>query len=253
MREGSAMNDDKRSAPRYFLVTPMQATIDGFSAEIVDLSTGGARLQTMHPVAAGSHLPIAIPVDGASISIVARVLWCDLAALSLDDEESDRYHCGSEFQSAPAILRHVISDLVANHAAIAIEDVRMTQRYRVTANLAALLSAWPAARVLDISVKGARIGTAAAMSPGTRSALRFTLNGTEMPVDVHATVVWSRPAERKGRFEAGLKIEGSEEWLQAVIEELSLRGGAVLEMNTLRRKFDPIAARHTPGLVSMAR
>jgi hypothetical protein len=257
MREGSAMNsamnDDKRTARRYYLLTPMQATIAGVEADIIDLSTGGARLQMTSSVVPGAHLPVTIPVAGATISVLARVLWCDLAALSLDDEESDRYQCGIEFQAAPAILRHVINDLVSEQAAIAIEDVRRSQRYRVTANLAAVITSWPSARVLDISVKGARIGTAAPMAPGTKAPMRFTLNGTVMPVDVHALVVWSRPAERKGRYEAGLMIDGSEEWLQAVIEELSLRGGAVLELNTLRRKFDPIASRQMPGLVGISR
>lgn len=251
--KGSFMADDKRTAPRFFLMTPQPATIGCTNADVIDISVKGARIQLTESLPVGSSLPLTIETEGAALVLPARVLWSDLAALSLDDEESDRYQCGLEFAKSPSILGHYIDDLVRAHTAVAIEDGRHSQRYRVTANLAGKFSSIPPSRVLDISVKGARIGTGSLLPIGTSGPLRFMLNGNEMPVDVNATVVWSRAAERKGRFEAGLRVEGVEDWLKAVIDELSLRGGAVLELNTLRRKFDPIATSRTSGLVGLLR
>jgi hypothetical protein len=68
-----------------------------------------------------------------------------------------------------------------------------------------------------------------------------------------ATVMWSRPADRKGRYEAGLRITDAEDWLRTVIDELSLRDGVVIEVDSLRRKFDPFTVRPVAGLVGVRR
>jgi hypothetical protein len=248
------MVDNKsRTASRFFLMTPLPATIGCTNADIIDISVAGARLQLTEELAVRSELPLTIGAEGASLVIPATVLWSELTALSFDDEESDRYQCGIEFPKTSSLLAHLINDLVSTRIAVPMEEARYSQRYRVTASLAGRFASIPPSRVLDISIRGARIGTASLLPVGTCGPLRFTLNGKEMPVDVNATVAWARPAERKGRFEAGLRIDGVEDWLKAVIDELSLRGGAVLELNTLRKKFEPVAAVHAPNVVEFMR
>ena len=50
---------------------------------------------------------------------------------------------------------------------------------------------------------------------------------------------------REGRFEAGLRIVDAEDWLKTVIDELALRDGVTIELDSLQRKFDPFTAKLT--------
>lgn len=247
------MNRELRTAPRYFLDEPLPAMLDSLSAEVIDISVKGARLQLTDQVAKGSNLPFTINAGGVALVISSTVLWCDLGAFSLSDDESDRYLCGIAFEQPVSMIGHLIEDLIASDAATVIEECRNNERYRVTAPLTASFAGVKGARVLDLSIRGARLALPAGMKMGTTATLRFHFNGRETPVDLDATVVWSRAAERKGRFEAGLRIEGDEDWLRTVIDELSLRNGVEVERNSLDRKFDPFAARPVAGVVALSR
>jgi hypothetical protein len=247
------MNRDQRSAPRYFLDEPLPALLDGLSADVVDISVKGARVQLKAPVPKGASVSFTINAGGGSLVISATVLWCDLGAFSLSDDESDRYLCGVAFEHPVSMVGHLIEDLVANDAATVIEECRNNERYRVTAQLTASFAGLSGARVLDLSIRGARLTLPAQLKMGTTATLRFHFNGRETPVDLNATIVWSRAAERKGRYEAGLRIDGDEDWLRTVIDELTLRNGVEMERDSLDRKFDPFALRPVAGVLALSR
>lgn len=247
------MGTDLRKAPRYFLLTPLPASLNGRNADVIDLSVQGARLQVTERLTPGTQLPFSLETGGIPIG-TATVLWCELAAISLiDDDDLDRYYCGIAFEQRLSMICPLIEDLVAERSAIPMEETRDGDRYRVHAPLTALVDRLTSARVLDISIRGVRLGTARLLVKGTPTTLRFRLIGREMPVDIRATVVWARPAERIGRFEAGLRIEAGEDWMRAVIDELSLRNEVTVEPNTLERKFNPLANHPVSGLLSVLR
>jgi PilZ domain-containing protein len=247
------MNHDMRTEGRYFVVTPLQADIDGVNADLVDISTRGARLQVTQRIAIGRPVPFTLRTSDATIATTATAVWCEMAALSLHDDEMDRYFCGVSFDHSLSVIRHLIEDLVDAHTAIPIMDSRSATRYRVIAPLCASFGEFGTLRVLDLSIRGARLMTPSLLKTGSSGRLRFAINGDDTHVWLPATVMWSRPADRKGRFEAGLRITDAEDWLRTVIDELSLRDGVVIEPDSLMRKFDPLLAHPVGGLVGLRR
>ena len=245
------MQQESRTEARYFVVTPVAAQIAAMNADLVDLSTKGARLQVTGYLRPGTAAELTLRTGGVSIATAATVVWCEIAALAFSDEESDRYLCGVTFPESLSVIRHLIEDLVAAKAALPIADGRVSQRYRVMAPLTASFADLPALRVLDVSIRGARLLTPTLLVPGASGRLRFMINGNDTHVWLPATVVWARAAERKGRFEAGLRILDAEEWLSAVIDELMLRNGVEIEADTLRRKFNPLLLKPVSGLVAL--
>src|SRR5512142_2567153 len=119
------MQHDARTEIRYFVVTPVAAQIAGMNADLVDLSTKGARLQVTGHVKPGTAVELRLRTGGVTIATLATVVWCEIAALSLSDDESDRYLCGVTFQQPLAVIRHLIEDLVSEKAALPITDSRV--------------------------------------------------------------------------------------------------------------------------------
>ena len=245
------MTLDLRSEPRYFVVTPVAAEVNGVNADVIDLSTRGARLQVTHRLAIGNIVPLTLRSGPVTITTSASVVWCDVAAFALDDEESDRYFCGVAFVEAISMIGHLIEDLSRTGAIIPIEESRTTDRYRVVAPLTASFADLPALRVLDLSIRGARVLTPTVLQPGSSGRLRFAIHGRDTQVWLPAAVMWSRQAPKKGRYEAGLRITDAEEWLRVVIDELVMRDGVVKDTDSLRRKFDPFALKPVPGIVPL--
>jgi hypothetical protein len=247
------MDHDLRTEGRYFVVTPLQADIAGNNADLIDISTKGARLQLTQRVAVGRPMPFTLRTADVAIATTATPVWCEMGALSLNDEELDRYFCGVTFDRSLSVIAHLIEDLVNAGSAIPMSDNRGAERYRVIAPLSASFGELPELRVLDISIRGARVMTPRLLRTGASARLRFAINGDDTQVWLPATVMWSRPAERKGRYEAGLRITHAEDWLRTVIDELALREGVVIETDSMMRKFDPLVAHPVPGLVGVRR
>lgn len=245
------MTSDFRRFPRYFLPSGIPATLAEVSASVVDLSVKGARLQTTQQLVVGEKVPFAFTTSESTITTGATVLWCQLAALALDDDESDRYLAGITFDDTVPAVDRVIDDLIAHEQAIAIEDSRSSERYGLTTPLHASFGELGVVRVADLSIRGARIATKSALTVGTTTALRFRLEPGPS-VDIAATVAWCHPCERKGGFEAGLHIVGEEALLRAVIAQMCMKKQARVDLNSLRRKFDPMRSLHMSGMVALA-
>lgn len=245
------MAHELRTAPRYFLLSHLSAVVDDISSNVVDLSPNGARLQLRQPLTVGSTVFLRLSTDAGSLESEARVLWCELAAVALDDAASDRYLCGLRFAKTSAIVPIIIAGLLTTGAALLIEDYRRAERYRLRSSLTASFSRFQSIRVRDISTQGIRVTIPEPLEGGTVGALRFRIHGRETPVDLKAHVAWTSPGERLGTFDCGLQVDEGHEWLRAVIDELALRNEIELDADTLRRKFDPLAGEEMAGLLSL--
>jgi hypothetical protein len=230
-------------------MSALPATFGNVAANIVDLSVRGARLQTTQPFSMGSTLPFIINASGQVISVQSTVSWCRMAALALDDFETDRYLLGVMFDCEQPSIVKVIDDLVASDQAMRIEDARDSERYEITTQLTGSYGMHSPIRLLDLSIRGARIGTDRHVPAGTIGPLRFRIDRKH--IDVNAEMVWCRPSDKRGGFECGLRIEGEESLLRQVIAHLCTQNQARVDLNSLRRKFDPMHGEKQPGLLAL--
>ena len=243
------MPTDFRTVPRFFIMTALPAKLGQAEVNVVDLSVRGARLQLMQPFSIGATLQFTLTTELATISARATVSWCRMAALALDDVECDRYLCGVMFdEEQPAVMK-IVDGLLAREMAMRIEDARATERYEVTTHLTGSFGMHSPVRILDLSNRGARIGTDRPAPVGTGAALRFRVDRKH--VDIYAEMVWCKPAERRNGFECGLRIQGEEALLRQVIAQLCTHNQARIDLHSLRRKFDPMQGDKQPGLLAL--
>lgn len=246
------MLSDLRKHPRYFLPRGLPAVVEQAKASIVDLSLKGARLQVTQPLAVGAKLPFALMTSGGAISSGATVLWCQIAALALDDEESDLYLAGVVFDDVVPEVGGVLDQLIATDDAIAIVDARSSERYSVMQSLHGCYGDNASdIRVIDLSIRGARLSSRTPFRIGSQASLRFSLVPGPA-VDVTGKVAWCRETDRRLGYEIGLEIEGEEALLRAVIAQLCMKKQARVDMSSLRRKFDPIAGKPRSGMLALA-
>lgn len=243
------MATDFRVAPRYFVTTSLPAKLGQTEGSIVDLSVRGARLHTTQPFTIGATLPFTLKTDSVTLTAQATVSWCRMAALALDDMECDRFLCGIMFEHEEPSLMKVIDDLVASDMAMRIEDARAAERYEITTQMTGSFGMHSPVRIVDLSIRGARIATDRMVPPGTAASLRFRLDRKH--IDVNAEMVWCRPAERRGGFECGLRIDGEESLLRQVIAQLCTHNQARIDLHSLRRKFDPMHGEKQSGLLAL--
>ena len=243
------MATDFRTVPRYFIMTALPATLGEAQVNVVDLSARGARLQLTQPFSIGAVVQFKLRTESATVETGATVSWCRMAALALDDMECDRYLCGIMFdEEQPAVMK-IVDGLLAREMAMRIEDARATERYEITTQLTGSFGMQSPVRILDLSIRGARIASDRPVPVGTAAALRFRVD--KKHIDVHAEMVWCKPAERRNGFECGLRIQGEESLLRHVIAQLCTHNQARIDLNSMRRKFDPMHNEKQPGLLAL--
>lgn len=238
-----------RAMPRYFLLPPLQATIGTSPARLIDLSLRGVRVETVEPLSIGTSLRLRIFAAGVAVDAMGTVVWSQIDDLSLNDR-SDRYLSGLTFdEEAPRAVGELIQKLLEADVAVAIEDCRNTDRYRLATPLTGSFGPRHAS-VVDLSINGARLAVRQFLRPGSVETLGFQVDLEMGPIIANATVVWCIGDE--GGFEAGLKIEAQEDRLRLAIHRLCMRGEARIDLHSLRRKFDSLraAARAVDALAS---
>jgi hypothetical protein len=246
------MLSDLRKYPRYFLPSGLPALLEKAKASVVDLSLKGARMQVSEQFTIGAKVAFALVANDKRIAAEATVLWCQIAALALDDEENDVYLAGVTFDEEQPEIGGVLDQLIATDKAIAIIDARSTERYSVMTQLHGTLGDNSAdIRLLDLSIRGSRVWSQTHFRIGSRVALRFRMEPGPV-VDINATVVWCRESDRKHGYEIGLNITGEEALLRAVIAQLCMRKQARVDLNSLRRKFDPMGSKARSGVLALA-
>ena len=243
------MATDFRTVPRFFIMTALPATLGEAEANVVDLSIRGARVQLTKPFAIGATLPFMLRTEIASVSTQVTVSWCRMAALALDDSECDRYLCGIMFDQEQPSVMNIVEGLLAREMAMRIEDARGTERYEITSQLTGSFGMQSPVRIVDLSITGARITTDRPVPVGTAAALRFRVDRKH--IDVHAEMVWCRQSDRRNGYECGLRIQGEESLMRHVIAQLCTHNQARIDLNSLRRKFDPMQRDKQPGLLAL--
>ncbi len=222
---------DFRTTPRYFIMSALPATLGDVEVNVVDLSVRGARLQLTQPFAIGATLLFVLRTESATVSSRVTVSWC----IMFDEEQS-------------AVMK-IVEGLLAREMAMRIEDARATERYEITTPLTGSFGMQSPVRILDLSIRGARIASDRPVPVGTAAALRFRVERKH--IDVHAEMVWCKPAERRSGFECGLRVQGEEALLRQVIAQLCTHNQARIDLHSLRRKFDPLHGEKQSGLLSL--
>ena len=243
------MATDFRTVPRFFIMAALPATLGDVNVNVVDLSVRGARLQLTQPFAIGATLQFTLRTEGATVETRATVSWCRMAALALDDLECDRYLCGIMFDEEQQPVTKIVETLLAREMAMRIEDARATERYEITTQLTGSFGMQSPVRILDLSIRGARIAADRPVPVGTAAALRFRVD--KKHIDVHAEMVWCKAADRRNGYECGLRIQGEESLLRHVIAQLCTHNHARIDLNSMRRKFDPMHNEKQPGLLAL--
>ncbi len=226
-----------RSFPRYFLLPPLTALAGRDTAQVIDLSLKGARLELHAPLRVGSRIRLVIQTTDGTVDEQVSVLWSQIDDLSVE-HGIDRYMAGVEFDAQPESVGNLIDRLLSCHNAVAIEDVRSADRYRISAAMTGIFGILQIG-VQDLSIRGARISLPYFIRVGTVSPFAFQVDVAGGPVEVLGTVAWCLGSATTG-FEAGLKIEGEEERLRAAIHRLCMRDEARIDLYSLRRKFDTL-------------
>src|SRR5439155_4972772 len=98
---------------RYFVLSALPAKLGDIEGNIVDLSVRGARLHLTQPLAIGVTLPFTLRASGEVINTQVTISWCRMAALALDDKETDRYLCGIMFEQEQSAVEKIIDGLVS--------------------------------------------------------------------------------------------------------------------------------------------
>jgi hypothetical protein len=233
---------DLRTVPRYFLNPSLPAIVDDQLVQLIDLSVKGARLQLDQFSEPGRTVTLVIVTDRGNLKVKAEILWCEIDTLQIDGPQ-DRYLAGVAFRHEITGIDMLIDEMADRGLAVRIEDSRDHDRYRMVTPLTASFGEVAPVSLVDLSVRGARIGLRTKLEAGMEAQLRFQVDGSSGPIQVKAKVVWSAPSIEGGEY-AGLIIEDEEETLRRAIHDLCARAEARIDLDSLRRKFDMLRAQN---------
>ncbi|HMC21874.1 MAG TPA: PilZ domain-containing protein [Thermoanaerobaculia bacterium] len=226
-----------RSFPRYFLLPPLAALAGRETVQVIDISLKGARLELHAPLRVGSRIRLLIHTTDGTVDEQVTVLWSQIDDLSVE-HGIDRYMAGIEFDTQSEAVGNLIDRLLLCHNAVAIEDVRTSDRYRISVPMTGIFGILQIG-VQDLSIRGARISLPYFIRVGTVSPFAFQVDAVGGPVEVLGTVAWCLGTATSG-FEAGLRIDGEDERLRSAIHRLCMRDEARIDLHSLRRKFDAL-------------
>jgi PilZ domain len=235
-----------RSTPRYFLIPPVDATVEGTPARVVDMGLRGARIEVQRPFEPGASVDVVID----TIPVKATILWCQIDALNFASDH-DGYLAGVAFSKASTAVDELLTDISGRGGAIRIEEMRTHDRYRITAPLTGTFGDIAPVSIVDLSVGGARIAMLQRVQPQTIEELRFQVDDETGPIVVRAKVMWCKPSPIIREHYAGVEVEGQQEILRTAIHRLCKRNEARIDLDSLKRKFD--ALRLVSGLAERPR
>src|SRR5690349_19517934 len=98
------MKRETRSIPRYFLIPPIDATVEATPARVVDMGLRGARVEVERPFEPGSTVDVLID----TIPVKATVLWCQVDALNFASDH-DGYLAGVAFEKASTAVDELLT------------------------------------------------------------------------------------------------------------------------------------------------
>lgn len=229
------MRNEQRTGPRYFLNPPMAGSANGNAGRVVDVGAKGLRLELRQRIEPGSPVEIVF----SSLKMRGTVLWCQVDAMNFASDD-DYYLAGVAFESTVQEVEDIAVALCGRGEAIRIVEMRLHDRYRITAPLTGTFGDIAPVSIIDLSFGGARVAMLQRVGEGYRQQLRFQIDDHIGPMSLEATVAWCKPSSVIHEFYAGLSIEDSEEQLRAAIRRLCTRDEARIDMDSLKRKFDAL-------------
>jgi hypothetical protein len=121
----------------------------------------------------------------------------------------------------------------------AARNLRTAERFLLAPPLAATFGSANVA-ICDISAKGARFRHETPLEMGSKSVLKFPVDGRPAPVNLEAVVVWSHTdSSTAGKFVSGVRTYGQQEIVDSLLVQLhaSNRSNRIEELRSTDRFF----------------
>ncbi|HKS21717.1 MAG TPA: PilZ domain-containing protein [Thermoanaerobaculia bacterium] len=223
-----------RTAERYLLQPPLAAQFDGAPVSVCDISAKGARFTHGHSLQMGQKALLRLPLDGrpAPLQLEAVVVWTQIDPIS-----PSRFVSGVRTYGAPEVMEGMLEHLRKSKRTTRIEELRGGDRFAMQQPLAGTFGGAPVT-IENLSVRGARIVTAATLAPARQAAFSF------LNVEVIAQVAWCAiKSLDPTTYRAGLAIAEKAELMRLAIGQLCESGHAILDTQSLALKLKIIRAR----------
>lgn len=237
-----------RTAERYLLAPPLDATFEREAVEVCDISARGARLRVRKALEAGRKGVLHLPLDGQPrpVRLEAVVMWTQN-----DTAKTKAYVSGVRTYGPPDVISALLAQLHAAKRSNRIEELRSTERFYVSPAIDGTFGGRPV-RIEDLSARGARIESAEELPRGERGPLACRVPDSDIEVEVAAAVVWTalRSLGAGGsRYHSGLNVSEKAELMRLAIGHLCEAGRANLDTHSLQLKLKILRARarqHAP-------
>ncbi|HUP50584.1 MAG TPA: PilZ domain-containing protein [Thermoanaerobaculia bacterium] len=241
MYEASARN--LRTVERFLLAPPLPANFAGLPVSICDISARGARFRHEKPLETGRKGILKLSMEGrpTPLKLEGVVVWTEA-----DPASPGRFLSGARTYGAPDVVNALIAQLQTSKRSHRIEELRAADRFFVAPSLEARFGS-EAARVENLSARGARIEVAGAPAPGSSLPLAFRVPDATHDVVFSATVMWTAVRSLNGgdaaSHRAGLLISAKPELMRLSIAQLCEAGRAALDTTSLSLKLKIMRAR----------
>jgi len=233
-----------RSAERFLLAPPIQATFGAVPVAVCDISEKGARFRHDKPLEAGAKAVLKLSVDSvraAPLALEATIVWTQL-----DPAAPGRYVSGARTYGPPESIHSLIAQLHASHRSNRIEELRSTDRFFVLPLIEGTYGGEKIG-IENLSARGALIELRSELLRGSSDAFRFTVPDSSIEVAVEGQIVWTALKAITGpvslTYRAGLFINEKPELLRMAIGRLCEMNRAALDTQSLRLKLKIIRAR----------
>ena len=238
MLEAAARN--LRTAERFLIDPPLSGHFGASVVSVCDISSKGARFRHGHPVEMGQKSLLKVALDGkpTPVSLEAVVVWTQNESGS-----SARFVSGVRTYGSAEVVDGMLHHLQSSNRTQRIEEMRAADRFYVAPFLNAEFNGH-AARIEDLSKRGARIESAQVIPVGTSAVLRFDVPDTSVKVEVKGQVMWSGVKSVDPlRHRAGMLITEKTEVMRLAIGQLCESGRATIDTHSLSLKLRIMRAR----------
>lgn len=232
-----------RTAERFLLAPPLQATFGAAPVAVCDISAKGARFRHDRALEAGGKSLLRIAVDGrgAPVSLEAVVVWTQTDPLF-----AGRFMSGVRTYGPPEVMQSLITQLQASNRSNRIEELRSTDRFYLSPQLGGAYDGRPV-QIENLSARGARIEVPVEPQRGSSAKLELIVPSSEIAVSVEGKVMWTALKAITGgalrTFRAGLLISEKSELMRLAIGRLCEINRAALDTHSLRLKLKILRAR----------
>lgn len=232
-----------RRSERHLLAPPLAATFHGASVAVCDISAEGVRFRHDVPLQTGTKSVLLIAAEGKAtpIALETLIVWTQADA----GMPGWRVSGGRTYGDAESV-RMLIDQLQASGRTSRIEELRSTERFTLTPQLAAVFDG-AGVSVDNLSTRGAGIELTYPPPVGLTTTLAFGPSDTGIALRVAANVKWTAlktiGTGSKQTWRAGLQIDEKPEMLRLIIGHLAEQNRATIDAHSLRLKLRVIQAR----------